>query len=738
MSENSSHIEEDKLHDALAGLYDLSSNEIEESNPESLPIYSSLSAEENRYQDERLLARGGVKLVYKAFDPKTGRYVALAKLDENAPEELFEPFLREARLSSLMEHPNIITIYDIGLDAFKKPYFTMELKTGKSLDLLITEEYEQDKNLSQESLRKLLTYYLRICDAVAYAHSMNVLHLDLKAENIQVGKYGEVIVCDWGLGRLVGSREYDGGDFDSLLLNPDLLNNMTLSGEIKGTPGYMSPEQVNKKKSIIDKYSDIYALGALLYTILCNQSPASDCSSLEQILEQTIKGDFPDPQTINKNIPRALQAVISKAMALEPSKRYGDVEELYSEIDSYLLGYSPTAENASLIKEFSLFYGRNKTSCKVSFIFIFLLMIFTSLSFKEIKEKESSTSQALILLEKEQQEKERIGREAAPAYFKKARELLNRGLLIEAYSTAETGYLLDPLDQENLNLMGLILFVQGKYESAQFYLDKPTVPLFNSLKKLNQLYLTNDYSEKDEIHQIKSLLDYCKWILDDEKTLTLFLYWAIDPRKEIRAAVKKHMIFHLEDCQRVLTYARRCKPEYAELLFQIVLDKLNKKQRWVSRRISARIGANWATREDQRISFKKLIPANLALGQKVVSSGGDEKEPEFMLDGNYDHYSNWAASPYPAYATIDLGGMYEVSRFEVYLRDNNTVYQYNIYTSNDGISFNKVIDQSQTQEKSRKEAFVHKIKATMARYVRLEVTYHHENIGVHIREFEVY
>jgi len=392
----------DKFIDELEALYDVHSADLEENSPELLPLFSELTPEPPRYTDEELIARGGMKDISKVFDPKTGRHIALAKLHADSPEELYEPFLREARLTALLDHPNIITIYDIGLDSESVPFFTMELKTGKSLapvnmkDEIGNRNKEQDtgdftggssfilhnsyfkekspeKNI--ESIHGLMEIFLKVCDAIAYSHSRNVLHLDLKPENIQVGHFGEVLVCDWGLGKVVGDNDYDGGDFDRLLLNQDLLNNMTLSGEIKGTPGYMAPEQIisGGAKTV---QTDIYALGALLYTMLTNSIPVAASSSVDIILEKTAAGDIESPEKRfpQLNIPEALSSVAMKALALKPNERYPSVEALRNDVHSYLSGYSTSAQNASLFTELKLVYKRNRSICRMAVVFLLILI----------------------------------------------------------------------------------------------------------------------------------------------------------------------------------------------------------------------------------------------------------------------------------------------------------------------------------------------------------------------------
>ena len=149
----------------------------------------SLATATERYTHKELLATGGMKEIYKVYDTKMKRFIAMARLIPDSDEELAEVFLKEAALTASLEHPNIISVYDFGINENLDPFFTMELKVGESLDEIIDEE--------KADLNELLEIFVKVCDAISYAHSNNVIHLDLKPDNIQVGKYGEVQVCDW-------------------------------------------------------------------------------------------------------------------------------------------------------------------------------------------------------------------------------------------------------------------------------------------------------------------------------------------------------------------------------------------------------------------------------------------------------------------------------------------------------------------------------------------------------------
>ena len=222
---------------ALNNLFDEAFEEIDPA-AES-PLYGQLCSLQERYGQPELIAVGGMKRILKVLDRHGNRHVAMARLHEDASDLLFDPFIREARLTALLEHPNVISVHDVGVDKEGQPYFTMDLKVGDGLDVVLQKALADGGH----PLSDRLDIFLKVCDAITYAHSRDVIHLDLKPANIQVGHYGEVLVCDWGLGKLIGGTdEID----DDVLLNPDLLSEMTVYGQVKGTPGYMAPEQIGR------------------------------------------------------------------------------------------------------------------------------------------------------------------------------------------------------------------------------------------------------------------------------------------------------------------------------------------------------------------------------------------------------------------------------------------------------------------------------------------------------------
>ncbi|MDD7986025.1 protein kinase [Lentisphaera marina] len=336
------------------------------------PLFYDLATIEKQYSSFYEIAQGGMKSVYKVFDRKLNRYVAYAKLRPDTPEEVHDPFIREARLTALLEHPNIISVYDIGVGEDDVPFFTMELKVGDNLSKFMKDRPNCHRPGTSE-FENLLESFIKICDAISYAHSKNVIHLDLKPDNIQLGQFGEVIVCDWGLGKIIGDKDIE---YDQLLFNPDLLNNVTLTGKVVGTPGYMAPEQItlDYEKNF---QTDIYSLGAILYKIITSKE-AFD-GEMEDMLRMTVQGNVIRPRDLNLSWqpPISLAAVVMKAMSLNPIDRYSSVDDLKKEVQKYLSGRSTEAEHAGVSTEIRLFYKRNKNLCLISVSSVFLIITLT-------------------------------------------------------------------------------------------------------------------------------------------------------------------------------------------------------------------------------------------------------------------------------------------------------------------------------------------------------------------------
>lgn len=345
---------------------------------DSVDILSTLPVKpQNRYRFIRSIGFGGMKGVLLVFDQDTDREVAMAIMPDfrERPKADLEKFVREARLTAHLEHPNIVPVHDIGIDASGSPYFTMKYLHGQSLASVLRKIKKGDtETIAQYGLVKLLYVYTRICHAIEFAHSRGICHLDLKPDNINIGDFGEVLVLDWGLARSLKSPAAGG------LLAPNEASEKVI-GQVKGTPGYMAPEQICTPNSApIDVRADVYALGAILYAMLALTKPLAQLP-VDDILRRTVTGDMPPPTAVapeDRYVPAALEAICMKAMALRPEDRYATVRELREDIFAFQSGYVPKAENASPLKHAGLFIGRN---------YLFLLVLLTV-----------SLSVALILL----------------------------------------------------------------------------------------------------------------------------------------------------------------------------------------------------------------------------------------------------------------------------------------------------------------------------------------------------
>lgn len=442
------------------------------------PSLHDLTQVAQRYQAPELIAEGGMKRIYKVYDARAKRYLAFATLRDDAPEDLCDPFIHEAWLTARLDHPNIITIHDVGVKEGKRPYFTMDLKHGITLRELIEKLHEGDRKIrAAYPLEALLQIFLKVCDAVSYAHSVNVIHLDLKPANIQIGDYGRVMLCDWGLGRVLGGGE-DPQELDRMLFNPDLLCSANLYGQVKGTPGYMAPEQL-KEDGEADERTDIYGLGCILYSLLTCLRPFA--GSERDVIEQTRNGAVvpPDKRVPEREIPRALSAVTMKAMAVDPAGRYASVDELRNEVHRYLTGFATEAENAGVLKQLNLFYRRNRRFCLTVLYSLLIVAVGAVWSFVKLSEKERAAAEArdraeqtLALYEAGRSELEKVSAENADSIVKLSERYLLSGDLNRAQAILETALKEYPDNTVLARGLGVLFFCNQQFGQAVPWLER--------------------------------------------------------------------------------------------------------------------------------------------------------------------------------------------------------------------------------------------------------------------------
>ena len=293
-----------------------------------------------RFRIVRFHAKGGLGEVFVAEDAELHREVALKQIQDrhSSHPQSRSRFLLEAEITGGLEHPGIVPVYGLGHHDDGRPFYAMRFIKGDSLREAIERFHRRDgadRNSGERmlELQKLLRRFLDVCNAIAYAHSRGVLHRDIKPGNIMVGQYGETLVVDWGLAKVVGTRE---GTAEATLRPPSASGSSeTLPGSAIGTPAYMSPEQAAGRLDQLGPASDVYSLGATLYSLLTGKAPI-DGADVQDILDHVRRGDFPRPRQVDSDIPRGLEAICLKAMAVESADRYSSPRALADDIERWL------------------------------------------------------------------------------------------------------------------------------------------------------------------------------------------------------------------------------------------------------------------------------------------------------------------------------------------------------------------------------------------------------------------
>jgi serine/threonine protein kinase/Flp pilus assembly protein TadD len=332
-------------------------------------LITTIGTTENRdrYTLTRLHAKGGIGQVWLARDEDLGRDVALKEL---RPERIENPvvwarFLEEARITGQLEHPSIVPIYELTRRKDHQPFYTMRFVRGRTLTEAIR-DYHQKRKQGQArplDLAHLLNAFVAVCNAIAYAHSRGVIHRDLKGQNIVLGDFGEVMVLDWGLAKLVGRPDEPFTEPPVVL--HDAAHEPTMQGQVLGTPAYMAPEQAEGRLDRVGRHSDIYSLGAILYEILTDVPPFIGQNTAD-LLRRVREELPPRPRQINPTAPTAVEAICLKAMAKQAEERYESATELAEEIRRWLADEPVTAYPERWYVRFSRWSRRHKTAVTVA------------------------------------------------------------------------------------------------------------------------------------------------------------------------------------------------------------------------------------------------------------------------------------------------------------------------------------------------------------------------------------
>lgn len=325
--------------------------------PEHLPEEKSVQFTVGPYQVLQSIGKGGMGEVFLAYDTTCGRRIALKKIRPDLIEykQLHNRFLKEARITCQLTHPAIIPIYAIHSED-DIVYYTMPFIEGQTLKHLLRTARKQERRGGKldhltESIPALIRIFLSICQAVAYAHSKKVLHRDLKPENIIVGQYGQIIILDWGLAKMLKTDRVDStADFEveesmeGESLDPHQLTRM---GKVVGTVAYMAPERA--MGSPANFQTDIYSLGIILYQLLTLKQPFRR-GTLKEYREYAHKEKLLEPVEVApyRDVSRSLSRVVMKCLSTTPEQRYRTVDELIHDLENYIEGRSEWFQIATL------------------------------------------------------------------------------------------------------------------------------------------------------------------------------------------------------------------------------------------------------------------------------------------------------------------------------------------------------------------------------------------------------
>ncbi|MBK6943064.1 MAG: SUMF1/EgtB/PvdO family nonheme iron enzyme [Planctomycetes bacterium] len=344
-------------------------------DPALLDALKTRGPSSSRYRLKGEVAQGGMGIILRVWDEDLRRHLAMkVMLDEQeGAASRLSRFLEEAQVTGQLDHPGIVPVHELGIDARGRVFFTMKLVKGRTLAQVFEAVKHGDDGWS---VTRALSVVLRVCEAMAFAHEKGVIHRDLKPANIMVGGFGETYVMDWGLARVLGKKDTKdvrprpnesvsavrSSRRDSGQATPDSPM-LTMDGDQVGTPAYMPPEQARGDLERIGPHSDVYAVGAILYHLLSGQVPYVEPDTHATpwaILAQVLAGPPKALHTLAKDVPAELLAICERAMERDPKQRYASMTSLADDLRAYLEHRVVSAYETGAFAEMKKWVQRNK------------------------------------------------------------------------------------------------------------------------------------------------------------------------------------------------------------------------------------------------------------------------------------------------------------------------------------------------------------------------------------------